>query len=224
MQTLRNTCLVAALLASGSVSAQGLQHMHYNIGVVSDYVFRGISQTDNHPALQGGADFRHPGGLYAGIWGTTQDIPNTRSHLRGDAYGGFSYQGTYGLGFDIGGRLYSNAYIYPGQARDSFWELYAGLMYRTAELKMYREFDEDETYAEANVRFDLGSGVWLNLHAGRYFLKGPRGVGDDYSDYRIGLGRMFNQLEAEIAVTTTDQEPDTDVNDTLFVISLKYLF
>jgi uncharacterized protein (TIGR02001 family) len=39
-----------------------------NISLASQYVFRGLSQTDGHPALQGGADYSHVSGLYAGMW------------------------------------------------------------------------------------------------------------------------------------------------------------
>ena len=39
-----------------------------NVGFVSDYVFRGISQTQNHPAIQGGFDYNHASGFYVGTW------------------------------------------------------------------------------------------------------------------------------------------------------------
>jgi uncharacterized protein (TIGR02001 family) len=39
-----------------------------NVGVFSQYVFRGLTQTDRHPAVQGGFDYAHPSGLYAGTW------------------------------------------------------------------------------------------------------------------------------------------------------------
>src|SRR5450759_3397136 len=39
-----------------------------NVGLVSQYVFRGLSQTNGDPALQGGADYSHASGFYAGTW------------------------------------------------------------------------------------------------------------------------------------------------------------
>lgn len=39
-----------------------------NVGVVSDYVFRGLSQTNGKPAIQGGFDYVHASGFYAGVW------------------------------------------------------------------------------------------------------------------------------------------------------------
>ena len=43
----------------------------YNIGLYSQYIFRGLTQTARRPALQGGADYSHSSGLYAGTWGST---------------------------------------------------------------------------------------------------------------------------------------------------------
>ena len=45
-----------------------------NAGIVTDYVYRGISQTDEGPAVQGGFDVGHSSGLYAGIWGSNVDF------------------------------------------------------------------------------------------------------------------------------------------------------
>ncbi|MFX5586977.1 TorF family putative porin, partial [Acinetobacter baumannii] len=43
-------------------------HLAGNIGIVSQYVFRGTTQTNQNPALQGGFDLTHDNGLYAGVW------------------------------------------------------------------------------------------------------------------------------------------------------------
>lgn len=214
----------AGVLSCGTAAAQGTHEFNYNVAIVSDFVFRGISQSDNHPALQGGAEYRHSGGLYAGLWGSTHDIPNSSTHLRADGYGGFAYQDRSGFGFDIGARVYSNAFVYPLQRRDAFWELYGGVNWAGLSTMVYRDFDDKETYAQVDYKLDIGSGVNLKLHLGHYFLKGPRGRGDDYTDYRIGLSKMFNNLDVEIAFADTNQDPETDFNDTLFVLSLKYLF
>ena len=45
-----------------------------NVTAVSDYVFRGITQTDSHPAIQGGFDYAHASGLYAGLWASNVDF------------------------------------------------------------------------------------------------------------------------------------------------------
>ena len=44
-----------------------------NVGLFSDYIFRGYTQTENNPALQGGFDVEHASGLYAGVWASNVD-------------------------------------------------------------------------------------------------------------------------------------------------------
>ena len=86
-----------------------------NVGVVSDYLFRGISQTHGKPAIQGGVDYAHESGLYAGIWGSSiswvSDAQNRSVPTEIDIYGG--YKNTFGGGYwnyDVGVITYN----YPG--------------------------------------------------------------------------------------------------------------
>ena len=82
----------------------------FNLGVVSDYVFRGISQNDNDPTLQGGVDLSY-GILYAGVWasGINFDAIVNDADLEVDWYGGI--KPTWGPAtFDFGVIYYS----YPG--------------------------------------------------------------------------------------------------------------
>lgn len=111
-----------------------------NFSIVSDYRFRGISQSYKLPAVQGGIDYTHSSGAYVGTWLSNvsgNQYPNGAS-LEWDLYGG--YRGTISgdLGYDVGG-LY---YYYPGShynvaAKTKFdnFELYAALTYKWASLK-----------------------------------------------------------------------------------------
>lgn len=84
-----------------------------NVGFVSDYRFRGMSQTWKKPAIQGGFDVTHKNGFYAGVWGSNVS-PNTYPDATAeiDLYGGYngSISAVEGLGWTAG--LYS--YFYPG--------------------------------------------------------------------------------------------------------------
>ena len=56
-----------------------------NVGIFSQYVFRGITYSDERPALQGGFDYAHDNGLYAGIWGSTlEEDDNSGNSLEVD--------------------------------------------------------------------------------------------------------------------------------------------
>ncbi len=223
MQKTRFTVLLGCMLACGTASAESFEAPNYNVGVVSNYVFRGIVQSDNHPALQGGVDIKHPGGFYAGLWGTTQDIPNSHVHARADAYAGVAYQDSSGLGFDVGARAYSNAFVYPGQNRGAFWEFYGAVNFGPGSVKLSHDFDHHDSYLEGALTYDIGSGVKLNMHAGHYFIYETQ-LGNDYSDASFGFSRMFGDLDAAITVTDTDQKPNSNRNDSTLIISGDYHF
>ena len=86
--------------------------MSGNVAVTSDYAFRGISQTLEEPAIQGGIDLEHPIGLYLGTWGSSlnfgEDMPRAQVEL--DVYGGFGFSAAELFDVDLGVIYYG----YPG--------------------------------------------------------------------------------------------------------------
>ena len=81
--------------------------LSYNVGAVSDYRFRGIAQTSFKPALQGGVDFAHKSGFYAGVWGSgikwiKEYVGATDGSLEVDVYGGYKGEIVKDLGYDVG--------------------------------------------------------------------------------------------------------------------------
>lgn len=96
-----------------------------NIGFVSDYYVRGVSQTWHKPAIQGGIDLTHSNGFYAGVWGsnvTPNTFPDASTEI--DVYAGYngSISAVEGLGYTVG----AIGYIYPGGS----WKKY-GLLTNT---------------------------------------------------------------------------------------------
>jgi uncharacterized protein (TIGR02001 family) len=88
-----------------------------NVGFVSDYYTRGISQTWHKPALQGGFDIAHSSGFFAGVWGSTVS-PNTfpDASVELDAYAGYAGSFAEDFGYSVG----VIGYFYPGGS----WEKY----------------------------------------------------------------------------------------------------
>ena len=148
-----------------------------NIGFFSQYIFRGLTQTDRDPALQGGFDYAHASGLYAGTWASNiswlrdQATPaySRGGSLEWDFYGG--YKGTFGksdFSYDLG-TLY---YWYPGTAnpaagipgapsiKANTWEVYAGVGWKWLTAK-YSYSISNKTFAVRDSR-----GTWyLDLSA-----------------------------------------------------------
>ena len=95
-----------------------------SVALTSDYVFRGVSQTDGKPALQGGIEFASEGGFYAGAWGSNvswlSDLSTTAapisSSLELDVYGGYRGKFSNAVSYDVG-LLY---YAYPGDFPGGF--------------------------------------------------------------------------------------------------------
>ncbi|MBV8123502.1 MAG: hypothetical protein JO370_05405 [Paucibacter sp.] len=91
-----------------------------NIGLVSDYRFRGISQTWMNPAIQGGLDYAAQGplsGLYVGTWGSnvSGNSYNNGAGMEWDVYGGWRTTVADTVSLDFG----ALAYIYPGASLNS---------------------------------------------------------------------------------------------------------
>jgi uncharacterized protein (TIGR02001 family) len=118
-----STLKIAALLAMAASSTTFAQTkapepdytLSYNVAGVTDYRFRGISQTSLKPALQVGVDFAHKNGFYLGAFGSNvkwvKDFNGaTKGGYEVDLYGGYKGNITKEVGFDVG----LITYLYPG--------------------------------------------------------------------------------------------------------------
>jgi uncharacterized protein (TIGR02001 family) len=175
-----------------------------NAGLFSDYRFRGYSQTDYRPALQGGIDFAHQSGFYLGNWNSNVNstLYNGAS-LEMDFYGG--YKATFGdFGLDVG-TIY---YYYPGTGKyipdfeAKNWEMYIGGSWGPLSAKYYYSFTDffglkapgidtkGSQYLDLTGTFDLGSGWGVVGHVGWQKIKNGRDIGlidDSVLDYKIGV-------------------------------------
>lgn len=123
------TASVLALLAAAPALAQDeekLVTVSGSVGLVSDYRFRGVSQTDKEMGVQGGITLSHASGFYAGTWGSNLAGWGTfgGSNTELDLFGGYKLALGDGLSLDAG----LTWYMYPGGAdKTDFAELYAKL-------------------------------------------------------------------------------------------------
>ena len=70
--------LPLSLIADDEGNPPSEHSVSANIGVVSNYVWRGITQTDDKAAVQGGVDYSHSSGFYAGTWVSNVDFPDVQ--------------------------------------------------------------------------------------------------------------------------------------------------
>jgi uncharacterized protein (TIGR02001 family) len=115
-----------------------------NVGLFSEYIFRGVAQGGGKPAVQGGFDYAHSSGFYLGTWASSiswlEDFgAYSRSSLEWDFYGGYkaNFPGSEDWNYDVG-TLY---YLYPGKKYSGVvsadtWEIYGAINWKWAGLKV----------------------------------------------------------------------------------------
>lgn len=91
-----------------------LKNFSATAAITSDYVFRGLSQTDEDPAVQASFEYKHPVGFYAGVWGSSVDESISEGNVELDLYAGFKREVAENLTFDLS-VIY---YWYPGDGRE----------------------------------------------------------------------------------------------------------
>lgn len=199
---MRNLRILAALglIASASMAQAEVTG---TATIVSDYDFRGITQTAEEPALQLSIDYGHESGWYAGVWGSNVDHfsdggQNTAS-TEVDLYTGF--RGTAGdLGWDAG----ITYYTYAGASDLNYPEIYGKLSYNIFSGGVYYSNafghkDNDEAfYVYGDVGIPAGPLV-VGLHAGLSSGDGIEqtyfpGLEDSYTDYSIGVSYSASNL------------------------------
>ena len=107
-----------------------------NMTLTSEYVFRGYSQTNDKPALQGGIDYAHSSGAYVGLWASniswiSDSTPGASASLEMDVYAGYGGDIGNGMSYDVGvlTYLYPGNGVATGNADPDTTEVYAALGY-----------------------------------------------------------------------------------------------
>lgn len=180
----------AIWLAAGTVHAE----LSANIGITSNYIWRGVSQTQDDAAVQGGIDYSHASGFYAGTWASNVDFGTSETvdvigpggtvigsaevsredeQYELDAY--FGYAGSAGrFGYDVG----IIHYMYPETDGDSdFTELALSASFSALTVGAHYIFSsevddglfaEKDLYTYASLGFDLPQSWAVSLTVGHY--------------------------------------------------------
>jgi len=182
---------ISALLISGSALAQ----LTGNLGVVSDYRFRGISQTQNAMAVQGGVDYTAKNGVYVGNWNSSisSDLYPGSAGVESDVYAGVRTEIMKGVTLDVGtmNYFYPRALTGAGQKFDTN-EVYAGVTVGPFTAKVSQSVSD--YFGIANSRnsryYQLGANIPVlakltaQAHVGRTDV--ANSSASDYTDYKVG--------------------------------------
>mgnify|MGYP003131771602 FL=1 len=216
---------VAAQTASSDTTMSEFE-ISANMTATSQYRFRGLMQSNNKPAIQGGFDISHSSGFYVGNWNSSiswlgDADPNVSAPIEMDFYAGYSAP-LYGDWTIDTGVL---QYYYPGDYPDGFTspnttELYLGIgygpvsfTYSHALTNLFGWADsKNSQYYDLSGQFDTGVwGLMLDAHVG---YQRVRNVTDgSYTDWSLGLSKTWgNGITASLAYVDTNAERQVYTN------------
>ena len=241
---MKKSVLATAILVAATVlPSVSYADMAYNIGVVTDYRYRGISQTREKFALQGGLDFT-AGGLYIGAWASQikwiKDFGGDAG-LELDIYGGYKGEIVKDVAYDVGILTYQ----YPTNRLSpsaNTTEIYGAVTFGPATLKYshavtdtFANLDSKNSYyVDASATFDVG-GVSVVPHIGYQKISGPYSGPGSYTDYSLTASKDFSGVVVSAAIVGTDADkafyvPGPSAGSTKFlgktaaVVGIKYSF
>lgn len=187
-----------------------------NVTLASQYVSRGFQQTWGQPALQGGFDYTHPSGFFAGTWMSSVSPKWIQDGFaEWDLYTG--YGGTVG---DVAYKAQLYYYLYPGaklkapfalkETKYDYGEMLVGATWKWFTVNYWYTYTKDyfgynsdtlfigadqhsrgSGYLDANFNYDFGGGYGLLLHYGSERVKNFSSF--DFSDYKVSLTKGFDK-------------------------------
>lgn len=204
---------ISALFAGGAASAQEAGKLSYNLAVTSNYVWRGVTQTDDNAALQGGVDYKK-GTFYVGAWASNVDFAygDDKASTEVDLYMGLT-PSVGDFNFDFG----AIAYTYPGSGGDTIGELKAAVSHSMGKgaigLAFYLPTEElEDPYYEVNASYPLTDKWSVSGALGSYEAYG-------YTTKNIGVTYAINStLGLDLRWADASKQPST------FAATLKAAF
>ena len=223
--------LLLALLATSSAAfaqtAPAAPEVTYNVGVVSQYRYRGLAQTKGQPALQGGVDYANASGYYAGAWASQiqwiKDASQTGNSYTGntelDLYGGYKFENS-GISYDVGflryqyvGNNYGNV---AATGNTQYSNANTNEVYIAATSGVYTfKFSnslsnlfgyvnsKNSDYFDLTANYDMGGGITLSPHIGRQIVSGNGNY--SYTDGSLTVAKdLGDGLSATAAAIVTN--------------------
>ncbi len=214
---------IASLVAAGllmSTSAVQAQEWSANFTATNNYIWRGLTQSINEGAIQGGVDYVADSGFYVGTWASNVSYESDDVYsYEHDIYFGIAGE-TDTFSWDVG-YLYYN---YDSNAGFDFGEVYGsiGVGNFSAQLSLLANAEPDEgpgedfgfaqaSYLSLDYVIPLDSGAEIGLHAGFHegdFMYAFNGATDDYWDFNISIAK--DGFFAMVTTTTLGDDDDGD--------------
>ncbi len=221
---------VFAVPAYAQTAAPAEHTFTANVGAVTDYIFRGISQSQHQPAIQGGVDYAHSSGLYAGAWASSIEWADRKdlqihknNYAEVDVYGGFK-NAIGDFGYDVG----AIRYYYPGAFQGSAGvtanttEVYLGGSWKIVSLKYNYVVSNSifnwggttndtktkgSGYTDLTVTYPFDETLNLIAHVGRQQINNLGAA--SYTDWKLAATKDFGIAVVGLAYTGTNAKANT---------------
>jgi len=213
------SCLLGVgLLGLAGITQAAQAELTANAGVTSNYVFRGVTQTDDGIAIQGGVDYVHEVGVYAGAWASNVETGTGDKGYETDLYVGYNFKLNEDVVFDVG----YITYIYSSVAISDAEELYFGAAFKDVSVTYYLGDTDgagntDYSYIDLKYSMALSSDYNLHLHYGNF----DGDAGGDYEDVAVGVSTEFEGFDIGLTATSIDYDGATDDENEFFITASK---
>lgn len=200
-KSFKNSLRVSAVAFTLAGLSPAYAAVEANIGLASNYMWRGMTQTLDQAAISGGLDYSSDSGFYAGTWTSNVDYGAGSEGYELDFYAGFSGEAS-GLGYDVGYILYA----YPSLDDSNFSEIYlngsAGGFSAGVAFQVDADFtEEDYLYYSLGYDAELSGDYGLGIVAGVYDFGDD---GDELTHYGLSLSKG----DFGLAVDANDGDDD----------------
>lgn len=193
----------ALLLCAATVQAE----VSSNVAMSTDYIWRGVTQTDSDPAISGGFDYGHESGAYVGTWAS-----NVVGGSEFDLYGGYATEIS-GVSIDVG----AIRYLYPSQGANNFSEGYVALGFMgfsaAANIAITDDFGD---YYSLGYEAELPMQTALSVSIGLY---NEFQTNVDNTDWKVAVSKEVEGFGLELAYFDVDSD-DNSLDDDGLVFTL----
>ena len=192
-----------------------------NVGLFNQYSFRGIDQSGEEAAVQGGFDWAHDSGFYIGTWASNVDFNDNDSVTEFDFYGGYTKEIQNGINLDLS----MIGYTYPGAYASSNYDYYEysfglgksiGPVSFSTAINYSPEFfakSGDATYWQGGLDYEF-QGIKISGHVGKQWIDLETTYGaPDYVDYSVGASYAWQGFDLSVAYVDTDVDAGWNSTD-----------
>lgn len=228
MNTWKKMLGVAAISSAPMIVHAG--DISGNVTWTSDYSFRGVSQTNEKMAVQGGFDYGFESGAYVGVWASSVNFSDGKSSVEQnstetDYYVGYAFDASENVSVDLSFWQFT----YPGAESASNYQEYvasvsygdftAGLVYSP---EYFGDGKGDATVISLDYSLAVQEGVSVDFHIGQTMTEDDNQVDSDdtYIDYLIGVNYDVAGVTLSLAYVGTDIDADNDNTEDRAIFSI----